>query len=80
MATRSANGGTALSRWQNFSYDRPARAVSAQVDPERVLLLDTNFTNNSKTLEPATDRAATKWSLRWMIWLQDLLMTCAFLV
>jgi hypothetical protein len=67
-------------RWQNFSYDRPARAVSAQVDPERVLLLDTNFTNNSKTLDPATDRAATKWSLRWMIWLQDLLMTYAFLV
>ena len=67
-------------RWQNFSYDRPARAVSAQVDPERVLLLDTNFTNNSKTLEPANDRAATKWSLRWMIWLQDLLMTFAFLV
>lgn len=67
-------------RWQNYSYDRPARAVSAQVDPERVLLLDTNFTNNSKTLEPAADRAATKWSLRWMIWLQDLLMTSAFLV
>jgi len=67
-------------RWQNFSYDRPARAVSAQVDPERVLLLDTNFTNNSRTLEPAAGRAATKWSLRWMIWLQDLLMTSAFLV
>jgi hypothetical protein len=67
-------------RWQNFSYDRPARAVSAQIDPERVLLLDTNFTNNSQTLEPAADRAATTWSLRWMIWLQDLLMTCAFLV
>ena len=29
---------------------------------------------------PPTDRAATKWSLRWMVWLQDLLMTCAFLV
>ncbi len=68
------------SRWQNFSYDRPARAVSAQVDPERVLLLDTNFTNNSKTLEPAGQAAATRWSLRWMIWLQDLLMTCAFIV
>ena len=67
-------------RWQNFSYDRPARAVSAQVDPERVLLLDTNFTNNSKTLAPQNDAAATKWSLRWMVWLQDLLMTYAFLV
>jgi hypothetical protein len=69
-----------LARWQTFTFDRPARAVSAQVDPERVLLLDTNFTNNSRTLEPARDRAATKWSLRWMVWLQDLLMTCAFLV
>ena len=67
-------------RWQTFTYDRPARAVSAQIDPERVLLLDTNFTNNSRTLEPARDRAATKWSLRWMVWLQDLFMTYAFLV
>jgi hypothetical protein len=67
-------------RWVTLTYDRPARAVSAQIDPERVLLLDTNFTNNSRTLEPAADQAATKWSLRWMVWLQDLLMTCAFLV
>ena len=67
-------------RWVTLTYDRPARAVSAQIDPERVLLLDTNFTNNSRTLEPQADRAATKWSLRWMVWLQDLLMTYAFLV
>ena len=67
-------------RWQTFSSDRPARAVSAQIDPERVLLLDTNFTNNSRALDPAADRAATKWSLRWMVWLQDLFMTFAFLV
>jgi hypothetical protein len=67
-------------RWQTFTFDRPVKAVSAQVDPERVLLLDTYFTNNSKTIEPATDAASTKWSLRWMIWLQDLLMNAAFLV
>ena len=69
-----------LARWQTFTFDRPARAVSAQVDPERVLLLDTNFTNNSRTLQPAAEQAATQWSLHWMIWLQDLLMTFAFLV
>jgi hypothetical protein len=50
------------------------------VDPERVLQLDTYFTNNSKTLEPSTAAAATKWSLRWMVWLQDLFMTSAFLI
>ena len=67
-------------RWAVFTYDKTVRAQSAQVDPERVLLLDTNFTNNSVTLEPQSDRAATKWSLRWMVWLQDLLMTWAFIV
>ncbi len=69
-----------LARWQLFTYDKPVKAVSVQIDPERVLLLDTNYTNNSRVLEPATETAATKWSLRWMVWLQDLLMTYAFFV
>jgi hypothetical protein len=67
-------------RWGVFTFDRPVKAVSAQIDPERVLLLDTNFTNNSRTLTPAADAAATKWSLRWMVWLQDLLMTWSFVI
>src|SRR5439155_12943150 len=53
-------------RWQAFVYERSARAVSAEVDPNRVLLLDVNWTNNSKTAEPRGPRAATKWSLKWM--------------
>ena len=67
-------------RWTEFTFDRPFKAVSAQIDPERVLLLDTNFTNNSRTVEPAADAAAAKWSLRWMVWLQDLFMTWSFVV
>ena len=34
----------------------PSRARSAQVDPDRVLLLDVNYTNNSKTLAPQGGR------------------------
>jgi len=67
-------------RWAVFTFDRTVKAVSAQIDPERVLLLDTYYTNNSKTTEPANEEAATKWSLRWMVWLQDLFMTSAFLI
>jgi len=66
-------------RWKMFTYDRPAAALSAEVDPNRVLLLDVNVTNNSRTLEPKSDAAAAKWSLKWMVWLQDLMMTWAFL-
>lgn len=69
-----------LDRWRTFTYDRPARAVSVQVDPERVLLLDVDYTNNSRTLTPRAEEAARKWSLAWMVWLQDLLLTYGFFV
>jgi hypothetical protein len=69
-----------LARWHVLTYDRQTRAVSAQVDPEHVLLLDTNYTNNSRAIEPSTDAATAKWTLKWMVWLQDLLMTYAFFV
>ena len=67
-------------RWKLYTYDRLASAVSAQVDPNRVLLLDVNYTNNSRTLEPRMQPAATKWALTWMIWLQDCLLSWAALV
>jgi hypothetical protein len=67
-------------RWKAYSFERPVAARSAQIDPERVLLLDVNYTNNSKTLAPKTTEAATKWSLKWMVWLQDLMLTWSALV
>lgn len=67
-------------QWKAFTYDRPARADYAVVDPDRVLLLDVNTTNNSRALEPATADAARKWMYKWMMWLQDLLLTYAFFV
>jgi hypothetical protein len=86
VVTRFENGRTTtehwdgLDRWKDYSYDGESRAVSAEVDPERVLLLDVNYTNNSKSLTPKGTEAATKWSLKWMSWLQNFLMTWAFLV
>ena len=66
--------------WQLFQYDRPARAVSAEVDPDRVLLLDVARTNNSRTLDPLGPAAATHWARQWMVWVQDLLLQMAVLV
>lgn len=67
-------------RWKLYSYDRLGPALFAQVDPNRVLLLDVDYTNNSKTLEPKGGAAATKWSMTWMVWLQDCLLSWAALV
>ena len=67
-------------RWKLYTYDRPAQALSVEVDPNRVLLLDVNATNNSRTLEPKRLQAATKWSAAWLVWLQDCLLSWAALV
>lgn len=64
--------------WTAYTYLRDARATEAWVDPERVLLLDIDYTNNSRTLSPRAETAATKWSIKWLVWLQDLLLTYGF--
>jgi peptidase M1-like protein len=61
-----------------YTYERPSKAVSVQVDPDRVLLLDVNYTNNSRTLAPRTREASLKWALTWMTWLEQLMVTYGF--
>ena len=67
-------------RWHRVTLEHASRVVSAQVDPDQILVLDTNFTNNSFSTEPASGRAATKWAVTWLVWLQDQLLTWAFFV
>jgi hypothetical protein len=67
-------------RWKAFDLETSSRAVSADVDPDRILLLDVNRTNNSASLRPAAAVAARTWSLAWLIWLQDHLVTYGFFV
>jgi hypothetical protein len=80
------NGQTILERWSGrdrwtlLTHVSDQRGVSAHVDPKRILLLDVNYTNNSRTLTPKGPAVATKWSLKWLIWLQDALLTWAFFV
>ncbi|HEU4691804.1 MAG TPA: M1 family metallopeptidase [Vicinamibacterales bacterium] len=63
-----------------YVYERPSRGLNVQVDPDRVLLLDIAETNNSRTLRPRGAEASLKWSLKWMVWLQDLMLTYGFFV
>ena len=46
-----------------------------------MLLLDVNYTNNSRDADRRQRRAAArKWSLAWLIWLQDHLLTYGFFI
>jgi len=67
-------------RWKSFEVVKPARAAYVQVDPDHVLLLDLNYTNNSASTTPKAAAAARKWSLTWLVWLQDHLLTYGFFV
>ncbi len=65
--------------WQRFRYRRTAQVLSAEIDPSRKVVLDANFTNNSRYRE-AEVAAAVKWTVRWLAWLQHLLEMFAFFV
>ena len=67
-------------RWQAFEAVRPVRAARAEIDPDHALVLDVRYTNNSATRSPKARSAARKWSLAWLVWLQDQLMTYGFFV
>src|SRR5205814_1807509 len=58
--------------WKKFKYTRPSRLVSATVDPERKIVLDVNFTNNSKTMD-SQSLGVNKTSMRFLFWVQFLL-------
>jgi hypothetical protein len=66
-------------RWREFIYRREARVRTVEIDPERVLTLDMNYTNNSWTSEPQAADTSRAWAVRWMTWLQTVLLTYAFL-
>jgi hypothetical protein len=64
-------------RWKAFTYERANGFRSVTVDPTRVLLLDVDYTNNSIAADPHGGAAARRWAQRWMIWLQDAMLTYA---
>lgn len=65
-------------RWTKLTYTSPFRVLSAVVDPEFKLVLDTNRTNNSRTIKPQR-MAPFKWTSRWLVWLQHALEVFAIL-
>jgi hypothetical protein len=64
--------------WKAFTYRGPSRVAKVEIDPDRVLMLDVNYTNNSWTARPYAPLAARKWSWRWMTWVQEVMLTYGF--
>ncbi|HEX6737396.1 MAG TPA: M1 family metallopeptidase [Vicinamibacteria bacterium] len=59
-------------RWHRYRFTRPQRLLWARVDPDRKLALDINRLNDGRRLE-ADPRMATKWTARFLFFVQNLL-------
>jgi len=64
--------------WKKYRYIKPTKLVSATVDPDQKILLDVNFTNNSRTVK-AHNKGINKLAARFMFWMQFLLDQPEFL-
>ncbi|HSR70265.1 MAG TPA: M1 family metallopeptidase [Acidobacteriota bacterium] len=65
-------------RWQDYVYQPEQRIVRVEVDPEEVVALDVDRTNNSWVEDAPSAFAAKKWALKWMVWMQNVMETYAF--
>jgi hypothetical protein len=69
-------------RWDGgrdrFEFESKARAIAVQLDPDRVWQLDRNPFNNARLPPAPTNVPVWKWMARWIIWLQDAVLTQTF--
>ncbi|MEN8153541.1 MAG: M1 family metallopeptidase [Acidobacteriota bacterium] len=64
-------------RWKRFVYFNPYKLKMAQVDPENKVLIDINFTNNSRLLK-AKKTSPLKYALSLMFDFQNILSFVSF--
>jgi hypothetical protein len=58
-------------RWRRFRVERGPKLIEAIVDPAEKILLDVDRTNNGRLVTP-DPRAASRWTVRAVFWMQNL--------
>jgi hypothetical protein len=58
--------------WKRFVFARPERLEWVDLDPDRHIILDVDWSNNARRIDP-DGRVAAKWAARWMFWMQNAL-------
>ncbi len=56
-------------RWEKFVFEGPSKAMSAEIDPDFVWLIDSNIANNSKKTKPCR-KGILRVAAKMMFWLQ----------
>lgn len=59
-------------QWVKLKYTSKSPATLAQIDPENKIVLDIDFSNNSRRVEPDY-RATFRWASKFFLWMQHFL-------
>ncbi len=59
-------------RWKRFRVESGPRLLEAVVDPDEKILLDVDRTNNGRRTQD-DPRAATRWTVRAVFWVQNMI-------
>lgn len=86
VVTRFEDGGAVEDWWDgrdatmDLVYRSPARAVSSSVDPEAMLLLDADRSNNTRVSTAQIGELGAKLTAFWLLWLQDVMLASSALL
>jgi hypothetical protein len=82
MRLSFSDGQSIDARWDGrrdqLEFESAAPAIGAELDPDRVWLLDRNLLNNARVPPRETNVPVIKWMARWIVWLQDAMLTQTF--
>jgi hypothetical protein len=77
-----SDGQSIEARWDGtrdqLEFESAAPAIGAELDPNRAWLLDRNLLNNSRVPPRDSNVPIAKWMARWIVWLQDAMLTHTF--
>jgi hypothetical protein len=65
---------------ENLEFESPAAARFARLDPDGIFLLDASGLDNIRYAAPESNVPLAKWVSRWLVWLQDALLTYTMLL
>jgi hypothetical protein len=65
--------------WWRRTWERPARIERARVDPDGILAVDIDRTNNGRLLDPDR-RPVIRLAQQWLFWVQNYLLLAVALV
>ena len=60
-------------------FESAAPYTQVRLDPDRTVLADVNLLNNVRLASPASNVPIAKWVARWMVWLEDVMLSSSAL-